>query len=66
MVSAVINMEKHFNKRVVAEGVETRERFDFLLSPHGDEGQGYYLNRPFAVDALTRLLRTGAAPTLPH
>ena len=34
------------NKMVVAEGIETKEEFDFLVSLGADLFQGYYLGRP--------------------
>lgn len=34
------------NKLVVAEGIETREEFDYLVSLGADLFQGYYLARP--------------------
>lgn len=66
IVSAVINMGKSLNKRVVAEGVETREQYEFLLAQHCDEGQGYYFSRPMEAEALAKLLRAGPLHRLPH
>ncbi len=34
------------NIRVVAEGIETKEEFDYLISLDADLFQGYYLGRP--------------------
>ncbi|WP_239795760.1 EAL domain-containing protein [Candidatus Nitrotoga arctica] len=42
--------------RVIVEGIETREQYEFLLAQHCDEGQGYYFGRPVAVKELTILL----------
>ena len=65
IVSAVVNMGKSLRKRVVAEGVETQEQYDFLLSQHCDEGQGNYFSPPLEAQALAELLRGGSIG-LPH
>ena len=62
LVSAVINMGKSLNHRVIAEGVETLEQHAFLLSKQCDEGQGYYYGGPMEADALANLLQTGYSP----
>lgn len=43
---AVIEELHSMNKKVVAEGIETKEEFDFLVSIGADFFQGYYLGRP--------------------
>lgn len=64
IVSAMISMGRSLRQRVIAEGVETKEQFDFLLSQQCDEGQGYYFGRPVLAPALTQLLQNGRS--LPH
>lgn len=59
IVSAVISMGKNLKKRIIAEGVETREQYEFLLAQDCGEGQGYYFNHPLAAKELTALLQTG-------
>ncbi len=59
MVSAVINMGRSLNLRVVAEGVETPEEHGFLDAQNCGEGQGYYFSRPVAPQAFEGLLRSG-------
>lgn len=61
IVSAMISMGRSLRQRVIAEGVETKEQFEFLLSQHCDEGQGYYFGRPVLPAVLTQLLQTGVA-----
>lgn len=65
LVSAVINMGKSLNQRVIAEGVETSEQHAILLTQQCDEGQGYYFGRPMLAVELAALLQTGLAPPLP-
>ncbi len=42
----IIDMLHMMNKKVVAEGVETKEEFEILISLGADFFQGYYLARP--------------------
>jgi len=65
LVSAVINMGKSLNHRVIAEGVETQEQHAFLLAEQCDEAQGYYFGRPMVAEELASLLQMGVSPALP-
>ena len=60
IVSAVISLGQSLKKRVIAEGVETREQYEFLLAQQCDEGQGYYFGPPMPADALFRQWRAAA------
>ena len=46
--------------RAVAEGVETREQFEFLTRQQVDVVQGYLLGRPLPARETAILLRDGA------
>jgi diguanylate cyclase (GGDEF)-like protein len=61
IVCSVVSLGKSLNKRVIAEGVETQEQYDFLLAQQCDEGQGFFLSRPVVATALANLLRSGAS-----
>ncbi|MDH3342247.1 MAG: EAL domain-containing protein [Gammaproteobacteria bacterium] len=50
MVSSILNMAKEFDLSVVAEGVETKEQFDFLKSNQCDIYQGFYFSRPLSSE----------------
>ena len=52
---AVISMCKTLKKRVVAEGVETREQLAFLATERCSEGQGYYFSPPVAAKQFAQL-----------
>ena len=56
IVSAIINMARSLNRRVIAEGVETKEQHDFLRSQHCDEAQGNYFSPPLSAENFARLL----------
>jgi diguanylate cyclase (GGDEF)-like protein/PAS domain S-box-containing protein len=59
IVTAVINMARSLKLRVIAEGVETHQEFEFLRAHQCDEAQGYYFNRPVPADAFAVLIRDG-------
>jgi len=57
IVCAILAMGGSLRQRVVAEGVETREQYDFLVAHGCAEAQGYYFSRPVPALALSALLR---------
>ena len=59
IVTAVIDMARGLNLRVVAEGVETVEQQAFLVARQCDEAQGYYFSKPVPGPQFARLLETG-------
>jgi len=46
MITTILSMAKIFNLKTVAEGVETKEQFDFLLNNGCDIFQGFYFSKP--------------------
>jgi EAL domain-containing protein (putative c-di-GMP-specific phosphodiesterase class I) len=56
IVSAIIHMGRSLNRRVIAEGVETRDQLDFLLRKNCDEGQGNFFSPPLTAENFARLL----------
>jgi diguanylate cyclase (GGDEF)-like protein/PAS domain S-box-containing protein len=69
LVAAIIRMGQSLDLKIVAEGVETQEQFDFLLTQRCDEAQGYYFSPPLHPEQFARLFgedqrrrRTGVVP----
>lgn len=54
---AIIAMVNKLDIISIAEGVETREQYEFLANEGCREIQGYYLTRPLSVDSLTQFLK---------
>lgn len=48
IVEAIIRMAHNLRLRVIAEGVETADQFEFLAARNCDTIQGYYFSKPMA------------------
>lgn len=59
ITTAVIEMAHSLKVRVVAEGVETVEQYEFLRKRGCDEVQGYYFSPPLPAHEITALLVNG-------
>lgn len=57
ITSAIIAMVNRLGIKSVAEGVETREQYEFLAREGCAEIQGYYLTRPLTADGMTNFLK---------
>jgi diguanylate cyclase (GGDEF)-like protein/PAS domain S-box-containing protein len=56
IVEAIIAMARSLQLKVVAEGVETKEQFDFLRKLGCDQIQGYYFSKPIPSNEVVMLL----------
>jgi EAL domain-containing protein (putative c-di-GMP-specific phosphodiesterase class I) len=65
-VSAVINMGRSLNMRVIAEGIQTRDQLKFLKDRHCPEGQGYYFGPPISAGEFNELLSDPRQPHFSH
>jgi diguanylate cyclase (GGDEF)-like protein len=66
IVSAVIELSHQLGMTVVAEGVETSEQRDQLISLGCDYCQGFYFARPMSADAFSALVGTRLAGSTLH
>lgn len=57
IVSAIIAMVSKLGIKSVAEGVETREQYEFLAREGCTEIQGYYLTQPLPEEAMSLFLK---------
>ena len=57
IVSAIIAMASRLGIVSIAEGVETKEQFDFLAREGCTEIQGYYLTQPLTDQLMTKFLQ---------
>ena len=56
IITAIIAMANKLGIQTIAEGVETREQYEFLLRGKCNEIQGFYLMPPSNAEAITKFL----------
>lgn len=56
ILESIVRMAKWMRMRVVAEGVETQNEWNYLKSVECDSVQGYYFHKPMPEDAFKKLL----------
>ncbi len=56
ITETIISMSKKLGYEIIAEGVETKEQFDYLDSINCDMIQGYYLGKPMSEEAIEEYL----------
>lgn len=56
IVKAILDLGTALDMQIIAEGIETEQQRDVLLSMGCKQGQGYWLSRPVAADAATKML----------
>ena len=58
IIKSIIETSNHFDYKVTAEGVETKEQLDILVGLGCNRIQGYYLSKPLPAEKLEELLIT--------
>ncbi len=60
IAASVIALANSMNLQVVAEGIETREQWEFLREKGCDQGQGFYISRPFPAENFSSIASASA------
>lgn len=60
IISSIISMDKSIGTRSLAEGVETKEQFEFLKNSGCEKVQGYFFGKPMPYEeSLDHCMREG-------
>ena len=60
IISSIISMDKSIGTRSLAEGVETREQFEFLKNRGCEKVQGFFFGKPMPYEeSLDHCMREG-------
>lgn len=61
VVSTIVSLGQLLDMKIIAEGVETKEQFEFLRDIFCDEIQGYYFSKPIPEDEYKKLMNKGGS-----
>jgi len=56
IIKSIIQIAKNLGIKVLAEGVETEEQFNYLRKKKCDEIQGFYFYKPMPVDEIKNII----------
>lgn len=56
LIKAIIAMAHALNLKVIVEGVETQDQYDFIIDVNGDAVQGYFFCKPVPANKINDLL----------
>ncbi|MGN1204805.1 MAG: putative bifunctional diguanylate cyclase/phosphodiesterase [Lachnospiraceae bacterium] len=59
MLKNIVRMAKELGIQIVAEGVETREQYEYLSTTGCDMMQGYYFDKPLPEEEFIKRLKIG-------
>lgn len=57
IIASIISLAQNLNLQVIAEGVETKEQFQFLQEKGCNEIQGYYISQPLPPEEFEHRFR---------
>jgi len=57
LINATVAMAHGLNLKVIAEGVETEEQFNYLKDLGCEYAQGYLFSKPVSIDEITGMLK---------
>lgn len=58
IVSALITLARELKIQIIAEGVETQDQLEFLLSKGCKDFQGFYFSRPLQANKVYEFIGT--------
>ena len=56
----IVSMARSLKLKVIAEGVERQDQFDFLRSLRCDMAQGFFFSRPVPAENFEKLMESSA------
>ena len=56
IIEYTLSLSERLKMRVIAEGIETKEQYEFLLNCNCQAFQGYYFNKPMDANEFSKLL----------
>ena len=56
IINAIINLGRHFNAKVIAEGIENLQQLEVLQKLNCEEAQGFFFAKPLKTDDITAFL----------
>lgn len=59
IIDTVISLGHKLNLGIIAEGVETKEQYDYLEMEGCDKVQGYYFSKPLLPEEVIEILKAG-------
>jgi predicted signal transduction protein with EAL and GGDEF domain len=62
IINTIITLGNSLFMDVIAEGVETKNQLEYLISKSCKSFQGFYFGKPVSATALTQLLKTDKQP----
>jgi len=62
IINTIITLGNSLMMDVIAEGVETKNQLEYLLSKNCNSFQGYYFGKPVNASALTQMLKSYKPP----
>ncbi len=65
LVRTILTLGHSLGLRVVAEGIETKAQYDFLVQQGCDEAQGYLLSKPMPGEAFFQFVRADLSKVWP-
>lgn len=60
ILDSTVQMVKKLNKKILVEGIETKEQADYMASIGCDYIQGYYYSKPISPQEFIALLKTSS------